>query len=63
MTGPPDRTATALLADLPLVDGHCHTILAAPPSGDPGAFGLAATEADAAPPPGISLLDLSLIHI
>jgi uncharacterized protein len=60
VTGPPDRTATALLADLPLVDGHCHTILAAPPSGDPGAFGLAATEADAAPPPGISLLDGSV---
>jgi len=38
-----------------LVDGHCHTILAAPPDGE--AFALAATEADAAPPPGLSALD------
>ena len=60
VTDPPDRSATDLLADLPLVDGHCHTILADPPSGDPEAFGLAATEADTAPPPGISLLDGSV---
>jgi uncharacterized protein len=60
VTEPPNRSAADLLADLPLVDGHCHTILAAPPSGDPDAFGLAATEADAAPPPGISLLDGSV---
>ncbi|MCA1843370.1 MAG: amidohydrolase family protein [Actinobacteria bacterium] len=38
----------------PLVDGHCHTILAGTP--DRAAFALAATEAGAAPP-GISLLD------
>jgi len=43
-----------LLSDLPLVDGHCHSILAADP--DPAAFALAATEADVAPP-DTSLLD------
>ena len=44
------------LRGLPLVDGHCHAILAfAPPDRD--AFALAATEADVAPPDGISLLD------
>ena len=45
----------ASLSDTPLVDGHCHSILA----GDlePAAFALAATEAGAAPPAGISLLD------
>lgn len=37
------------------MDGHCHAILAAAP--DAAAFALAASEADAAPPPGISLLD------
>jgi predicted TIM-barrel fold metal-dependent hydrolase len=60
VTGPPDRTAAELLADLPLVDGHCHSILATPPSGDPGAFGVAATEADVPPPAGLSLLDGSV---
>ena len=45
-----------LLGGLALVDGHCHPILAsAPPDRD--AFALAATEADVAPPDGISLLD------
>lgn len=48
-------TATDLLAELPLVDGHCHAILADPP--DPAGFALAATEADAAPPAGLSALD------
>jgi hypothetical protein len=45
----------AALSDAPLVDGHCHSILAAAP--DPAAFALAATEASVAPPEGISLLD------
>ena len=40
---------------LPLVDGHCHAILAGAP--DAGAFALAATEASVAPPDGVSLLD------
>ena len=44
-----------MLTELRLVDGHCHSILAGAP--DPAAFALAASEADAAPPPGISLLD------
>jgi uncharacterized protein len=44
-----------VLTELRLVDGHCHSILAGAP--DPAAFALAASEADAAPPPGISLLD------
>jgi predicted TIM-barrel fold metal-dependent hydrolase len=44
-----------VLTGLRLVDGHCHSILAAAP--DAAAFALAAGEADAAPPPGISLLD------
>lgn len=56
MTGAPDRTATDVLVELPLVDGHCHTILAAP-APDGAAFALAATEADVAPTAGISLLD------
>jgi uncharacterized protein len=43
------------LQDAPLVDGHCHSILAGDPG--PAVFALAATEADAAPPAGISLLD------
>jgi predicted TIM-barrel fold metal-dependent hydrolase len=43
-----------LLSDLPLVDGHCHSILAGAPDGE--AFALAATEADVAPP-GVPLLD------
>ena len=44
-----------MLTGLRLVDGHCHTILADAP--DPAAFALAASEADATPPPGVSLLD------
>ena len=44
-----------MLTGLRLVDGHCHAILAGAP--DPAAFALAASEADAAPPPGVSLLD------
>jgi hypothetical protein len=44
-----------VLTGLRLVDGHCHSILAGAP--DPAAFALAASEADVAPPPGISLLD------
>jgi len=44
-----------VLTGLRLVDAHCHAILAGAP--DPAAFALAATEADVAPPPGISLLD------
>jgi predicted TIM-barrel fold metal-dependent hydrolase len=47
---------SGVLGGLPLVDGHCHAILAsAPPDRD--AFALAATEADVAPPEAISLLD------
>jgi predicted TIM-barrel fold metal-dependent hydrolase len=57
VTGSLERTAAELLLDLPLVDGHCHTIPPVPPSGDPGAFGFGATEADGAAPPGLSLLD------
>jgi len=45
-----------MLSGLPLVDGHCHPILAAAPS-DREAFALAATEADVLPPAGVSLLD------
>jgi uncharacterized protein len=44
-----------VLTGLRLVDGHCHSILAGAP--DAAAFALASSEADAAPPPGISLLD------
>jgi predicted TIM-barrel fold metal-dependent hydrolase len=55
VTDAPHEKVAALLADLPLVDGHCHPILAAAP--DPEAFALAATEADVAPPAGLSLLD------
>ena len=54
MTNPADEV-NAALAGAPLVDGHCHSILLGDP--DPAAFALAATEADVAPPPGISLLD------
>jgi len=43
------------LDGMALVDGHCHPILAAGP--DREAFALAATEADVAPPAGVSLLD------
>lgn len=57
MTDAPDRSATDLLAGLALVDGHCHSILAAAPG--PAAFALAATEADAAPA-AVSLLDGSV---
>jgi predicted TIM-barrel fold metal-dependent hydrolase len=42
-------------AGLRLVDAHCHAILAGSP--DPAGFARAASEADVAPPPGISLLD------
>ena len=45
-----------MLSGLPLVDGHCHPILAAAPS-DREAFALAATEADILPPAGVSALD------
>jgi uncharacterized protein len=44
-----------MLDGLPLVDGHCHSILATAP--DREAFALAATEATVAPPGGLSLLD------
>jgi predicted TIM-barrel fold metal-dependent hydrolase len=44
-----------VLTGLRLVDGHCHSILTGAP--DAAAFALAASEADAAPPPGVSLLD------
>jgi uncharacterized protein len=44
-----------VLAGLRLVDGHCHSILAG--ATDRAAFELAVSEADAAPPSGISLLD------
>jgi len=46
-----------LLDDLRLVDGHCHALLAGGGPSDRAAFALAATEADAAPPPGVCLLD------
>jgi predicted TIM-barrel fold metal-dependent hydrolase len=46
-----------LLDDLPLVDGHCHALLAGGGPSDPAAFALAATEADTAPPSGVGLLD------
>jgi hypothetical protein len=45
----------ALLRDLSLVDGHCHSILTDCP--DSAAFALAATEAEVAPPAAVSLLD------
>jgi predicted TIM-barrel fold metal-dependent hydrolase len=51
----PTERIEVVLSDTPLVDGHCHSILAG--GLDPGGFALAATEADAAPPAGISLLD------
>lgn len=44
-----------MLTGLRLVDGHCHSILAGAP--DAAAFALAASEAGAAPPPGVRLLD------
>jgi len=44
-----------LLGGLPLVDGHCHAILAAGP--DPAGFALAATEADVPWPDGLAPLD------
>jgi predicted TIM-barrel fold metal-dependent hydrolase len=43
------------LDGLPLVDGHCHAILAAAP--DPAGFALAATEADAPMADGLAPLD------
>jgi len=55
LTAADDRSASEFLSELPLVDGHCHTILGAAP--DREGFALAATEADAAPPDGLSLLD------
>jgi len=48
-------TPSAALTDLPLVDGHCHAIFGGAP--DPAAFALAVTEADVAPPSGVSLVD------
>ena len=45
----------AVVADLPLIDAHCHPIAAGTP--DPATFALAATEADVAPPAGHSALD------
>ena len=51
----PTEPIEAALSNAPLVDGHCHSILAG--TLDPGTFALAATEADTAPPAGISLLD------
>ena len=44
-----------MLTGLRLVDGHCHSTLAA--GLDATAFALAVSEADAPPPPGVSLLD------
>src|SRR5215210_3293414 len=51
---PTDQIEVAL-SDTPLVDGHCHSILGG--ALGPAAFALAATEADASPPAGVSLLD------
>src|SRR5207237_10518360 len=48
-------TAAEVLSGLRLVDGHCRSVLAGAPG--TAAFALAATEADVAPPAGISLLD------
>ena len=47
--------ATDVLRDMRLIDGHCHSILADAPDG--ARFALAATEADAPPPAGLSALD------
>jgi uncharacterized protein len=55
VTDAPHEKVAELLTDLPLVDGHCHPILATAP--DPAAFALAATEAHVAPGAGLSLLD------
>jgi predicted TIM-barrel fold metal-dependent hydrolase len=55
LTGADDRSRRDFLAELPLVDGHCHAVLAA--AVDPPAFALAATEADQSPPEGVSALD------
>jgi uncharacterized protein len=55
VTAEPGADGPGVLEDLPLVDGHCHSVLGG--ELDPAAFALAATEADAAPLPGISLLD------
>jgi predicted TIM-barrel fold metal-dependent hydrolase len=52
------RAVTDALAEMKLVDGHCHAILTR--SLDIGAFELAATEAEVAAPPGVSYLDGSV---
>ena len=44
-----------VLGELPLVDGHCHALLAAGP--DPAGFALAATEADVPWPDALAPLD------
>jgi uncharacterized protein len=44
--------------DLPLVDGHCHTVVGGPV--DDEAFALWCTEASLPPPPGVSYLDSPL---
>ncbi len=55
VTGAADGQGAELLDGLALIDGHCHAILATTP--DPARFALAATEADVAPPAGLSPLD------
>jgi predicted TIM-barrel fold metal-dependent hydrolase len=49
------RALGDVLAEMRLVDGHCHGILSRPL--DLNGFELASTEADAAPPAGVSYLD------
>jgi uncharacterized protein len=48
----------ALLTDGPLIDGHCHPVVAG--DLDRPAFELACTEADLPPPPGVSYVDSQL---
>lgn len=55
MAALPPGSPAGLLATLPLVDGHCHPVLAG--AIDPGGFELACTEAHLPAPPGVSYLD------
>ena len=51
----PSAAPADFLASMKLVDGHCHPVLAVSP--DFEKFEMAATEADAPPPPGLSYLE------
>ncbi|HEY6738812.1 MAG TPA: amidohydrolase family protein, partial [Actinopolymorphaceae bacterium] len=52
-------TSRQILRDVPLVDGHCHTVLTAPPT-DPAGFAALLTESDRPAPPGVSYADSPL---